>query len=451
MVRRPWGPSTAVAALTMLLVACADDDPDRRFANQQRPTAGAATVPPLPAVAGPPTAAVAPLVASPATLLVARGAPKGVFFVATDRLWGVGAAALAPAPIFDPAPDQIRAVAASPSGDRVALLVARPRGDAETTSLLILAADGTVQRRADGVEAAFALPSDARLRAQSLHWSPQGDRLVAAFAGGGLLALPVADGAGTVLAGVDLAPAPRAAVWSPAGDRVAFANPATADAAADLFVVPVPPPAASPVAAPAPARLVPAVDRGRSISGVAWLPDGSAVLFAERTAPGAAAAGGNLFAVGADGRDLRVVASAGRVAPVAEVVHFAPSPDGRALAYTVSVPGPDGPTFHSLWLRPLAGGQAVPLATPPDQAVTDVWWSAAGLLFRTVPATAGETGDTGGDFALYRAVAGGPPEPLFASAAATPVASPPAGTPAGTPAASTPAAAPGAPGAPGAP
>jgi hypothetical protein len=165
------------------------------------------------------------------------------------------------------------------------------------------------------------------------------------------------------------------------------------------------------------------------VTGLAWLPDGSALLFAERAAPGAPPLAGGLVAVGPDGSEPRVVASAGRVAPVAEIVHFAPSPDGRSVAYSVAVPSPDGPAFHSLWLRPLAGGQALPLAVPPDETVTDLWWTPSGLVFRAVPFAPGVTAYAGGRFALYRATVTDAPERLFATDAGTPAASPGADSP----------------------
>jgi hypothetical protein len=89
-------------------------------------------------------------------------------------------------------------------------------------------------------------------------------------------------------------------------------------------------------------------------------------------------------------------------------------------------------------VRDLETGRAVRLALTTGQAVTDVWWTAAGLVFRTIPGEI-DTGYTGGPFSLVRAgaepelvtiYAAEPARPGTPSDPATPLS---AGTPAASP------------------
>ncbi len=343
---------------------------------------------------------------------------------------------------------EVRAYAASPGGDEVALLLAAPAGGGETASVRVLAPDGAEVHRVDKVES--ALTGDAArgsARARSLTWSPQGDQLLVTFNPGGLVGLR-SDGAPVLLVDPAGAPEPAHAAWSPAGDAIAFVSPAGpgggSPARTDLYVAPDGEPPLDPV------PILATTGADRDVTTFAWLPDGRGILFAGAEAPGAAT-GGDLFVVSPTGRDLRLVASAGFAAPIAEVVHVAPSPDGRSVAYTIFLPtggaddaGEGTLTFHSLWVRPLAGGPAVQLAVTPGDTVCDLWWTAGGLVVRVVPdAPPGLTRYEGGAFALH--IIGRDTQPVELHAAvpvATPVATP-AASPVASPAASPEAALPG--------
>jgi hypothetical protein len=174
----------------------------------------------------------------------------------------------------------------------------------------------------------------------------------------------------------------------------------------------------------------------RTISGLAWLADGSGLLYSE--APMNGVGGGDLFAVSPAGDNRRLVASAGRAAPVARVAEFVPSPDGQAVAFTVFTPTVTGPTFHSLWLQQMDGGVAIPLPVTSGETVTDLWWTSSGLIWQAeVNVAPGVTDYQGGPFALYRADGKGGPVEFFrvgpggpATPGATPASSPDA-TPSG--------------------
>jgi dipeptidyl aminopeptidase/acylaminoacyl peptidase len=264
-----------------------------------------------------------------------------------------------------------------------------------------------------------------------------GDHLLVSFAPGGLLSVPLS-GAPTPLIDAAQAAAPADAVWSPTGDAIAFLDPAVDGARTGLYVAPT---GATPLD-PVPV-VTSSQNRPRSVSGFAWLPDGSGLLFAEADIDNRVATGGDLFQISPSGENPRLVAGAGAAAPVARIARFAPSPAGGAVAYTVVAPGPDGPSFHSLWVQQLGTGARYRLPVPDREAVTDLWWTAEGLVWRTVAIgdAAADSTYAAGPFALYRADSSAPPERLAevdpvpaASPVASPAASPkslPVASPAG--------------------
>jgi Tol biopolymer transport system component len=182
--------------------------------------------------------------------------------------------------------------------------------------------------------------------------------------------------------------------------------------------------------APAPSTPTPLLETagtGRAVGELAWSPDGRQVLFTLPAAPGGPNTGGDLWQIASDGAERRVVAGAGAVGfPGARVDEIAPAPDGDAVAYTVVVPVENGVRFDSLWIKERSpAARALELAVPEGEAVVRLWWTAAGLVYQTVPA-AEFGGDGGGSsFALYRAgLPGEHPVRLFAAgalAAGTPV------------------------------
>jgi hypothetical protein len=260
--------------------------------------------------------------------------------------------------------------------------------------------------------------------AWSLDWSPQGDQLLLGCADGGLVALPVAASeAPRVLLDAAAAPTPGDAAWSPTGEAVAFRSPVDGTAPPNLFVASL-----APAIAP-PRPLLDVVAEDRAVTEFAWTADGRALLYADGPGPSGVAAGGDLWWIAEDGGERRLIASAGEAGPVAQVVGLRPSPDGRAVAFAYVVPGEGGPRFHSLWVVELASGRGFSIPVAPEQSVTGVWWTAAGLVYRTVPAAFFAGDARGAPFTLWVAQDATLPRPLFEvapSGVATPV---PAGTP----------------------
>ncbi len=426
-----WFLVLLAALLTSVTLAGCADDSDRRFANDPVPEEEVAGSTPTALVEeGPtPTESAERPQASPQTLLVARGAPDRLFFLQGNQVWSVSSDGSDARLILDPDPDRVVAVASSPAANEVAVLLGE-NGNTNGGALVILDGVGRELRRWDGL----ASPADpakrdttaSELAAPTLDWSPQGDHLLA-VAGGGLWAIPLPDGEPTPL-GLDDSLMPIAAAWSPAGGVVAFlsSDRATTGTPA-LYVASTGAPSLDPVA------VAPRQPGGaRGITDLAWRPDGSGILFTESGASGGVGTGRDLFSISAGGEDLTLIASAGRIAPAAQVIGVVPSPDGRAVAYTIWIPGGEGLAFHSLWVQPLAGGPGYQVPVPAGQTVTDAWWTNRGLVWRTVEDGSAEGSTyTGGAFALYRVDRGGQPVQMYRAdptGTASPVASP-AGSP----------------------
>ncbi|MCC6314668.1 MAG: hypothetical protein IT337_11730 [Thermomicrobiales bacterium] len=399
------------ACIALLLAGCADDEGGHQFANAPRPTSVA--TPTAFAVTPPPMATPEPVKSVAfADLIAPRGGPDRVFFRAGHDLWTIGADGSEPHPVFVPESGQrIIDSSPSPSGDRVAVLIAEADG---ATSVKTLRPDGSVEMAREAI--GRSLP-DAPPEPETIDWSPQGDKLLIGFRDE-LLTLSAKPGPSpTPVFGDSPTLAPVGATWSPTGEEIAFLAPRAPDGARALYVAGV----GSAAATPQP--VLPEAD-DRSVLSYAWMPDGRSLLFTEGTLPGGAAASADLWRVRADGEGRELIASAGAAAPVAQIATVAPSPDGAAVAYPVTVPGETGVAFHSLWVRELATGKAYQLVIPEQQAVTDLWWTSKGLVIRTVPGETDARYD-GGSFDLYLVSSPNESRLLFqAASAATPVASP---------------------------
>lgn len=407
----------------MALTGCvAEENDGRQFANNPRSTTPAPL--PSPPAFAPSDGSGLPTVATPAApppatpidpnaLLEARGAPSRIYFRTGDELWtlkaedGAARRVLAPEPgrrIVDHGP--------SPNGDGVAVLTL---GEDDAASVVVLDGEGREVGRSDDLARAFDADG---LVARVVDWSPQGDRLLVAFAPGGVVALS-ADGTGEplVLFGPEQARAAGEAAWSPTGEAFAYLGPSDPAGSASLFLA-----RTAPVPA-APMPLFDATGSGRTVGEVAWSPDGREILFTLVAVEGGPNTGGDLWRIGVDGTGRRVVVGAAAVGfPGARVASLALAPDGDALVYTVVVPSLDGPRFNSLWLKErAASARSLQLAVPPDEAVVELWWTDAGLVFRTVPAGDLAAGVESGAFSIYRAGAPGTdPVRLYDAGAAAP-------------------------------
>ena len=410
--------------MAVTLARCADSEPDRQFATDNVPAAVTPSPSPWPTPRTEGNGVPAASPADPLTLLTTRGAPSYVYFKWGDDLWGLDPAGADPWQLFAPPSDvAIVGVAASPSGDAVAALLAHSGNGTARVDVLILDRLGETIGRIENVDNALPAFDSGEVRAESISWSPQGGVLLLGFSPGLLVSVAV-DGTTEpeVVVNVDQLSSPSEAAWSPTGQSIAFLTTPPEEQGASLWVANV---EGTPTA---PRPVLSNITDDQTVSELAWTPNGRALLFVENAMAGGLATGGDLWLITPDGQDRKLIAGAGSAVPVGQIASVRPSPDGRAVAYTIEVPSDTATRFHSLWIRDLATGRvSLRIDVPDDERVVMLWWTAQGVLFRTVAAEAAEDTSSTADLSLYLVEPDGTTTSfLNRDASATPIA---AGTP----------------------
>ena len=181
---------------------------------------------------------------------------------------------------------------------------------------------------------------------------------------------------------------PGDVAWSPAGDAIAFAARKTSESSDGLYVGST---SSLPVDA---ASLVTPSAQSRAIPEIAWLRDGTRILFVQRSQNAGDPLSGDLFDVTASGGGPKLFISAGLAAPVSAIGTFAASPGGEAIAFTVWTPNGAAVAFHSLWVKPLHEGAAARIDVSLNAAVTELWWTDTGLIWREQVGTLIRPGST---------------------------------------------------------
>lgn len=403
-------PLTLVGALLLpVVVGCGEDGEERSFAPAGNATGQVAIGSPgLPRIdEGTPTpaaTAVATLTAS--QLLRPRGAPTRFYFLAGDELLTMDAGDRVTS-LLRPEAGAIVAHSASPSGDAVAALLTGQGEDGDRSALVVLSADGEERRRVEDLGAVLGDGVDEPTPT-TIDWSPQGNRLLVSFASGELLAVDAEGTAPPAVIGSVAGATPTAARWSPTGEDVAVLARSGPDDGRVLLLSLGPTPEA--------ARPLVETATDRPASALSWSPDGQAVLVVDRPADGGSTVTGDLWQVEIKEQRRQLVASAG-VAPAAQVSLVRPSPNGSAVAYTVTVAEAAGSRFQSLSVKELESGRPLEIVVPATTTVDDVWWTSSGLVFRAAAVDA-----AGGAFELYRVDEGIEPRRIFSygGEAATP-------------------------------
>jgi Tol biopolymer transport system component len=360
-----------------LLVGCAEEDAGPQFATDPRPTRAPTEAAASPTPALLPTAEAVATPASFTDLLAVRGAASVVYVVSGNDVWSISSHGEATQRFEAPDGSTIAAIDSSPDGQEVAILLETDSSGGQSSQVIIVDATGSVVDRVDAPVGSAATPVAGHAgTAQTIDWSPQGDRILAQLATGEVIEIPTEASAAPVT--LDFAGADGAVIgpaWSPTGQTIAFVSESEDGETRALRLLDITTGEVTTPVTPLGGRLV--VD-------FAWLPNGVSLLFTEGGAPGSAITGIDLWRVDASGENRALVASAGTVAPVARITNLSPSPDGRSVAYAVLVPGSGGPTVDSVWVRSLASGIGFRIAMPSVASVDDIWWTEEGLVVSVV-------------------------------------------------------------------
>src|SRR4051812_43010792 len=213
-----------VFSLSLLLVACAEDEVGPQFATGPRPTQTATPVvinTELPTIATPIAALATP--ASISDLLNVRGTVPRVFLAADNAVWSISSQGEARR-VFDPgASASLLAIAPSPGADQVAVLVENKARDLPRYEVLIMGDNGRIVSRLENQVVSPATPSPVDGELASIDWSPQGDHVLVAFRSGEILVSSLKDTKRQIVldargdASQIIEPA-----WSPTGESIAF-------------------------------------------------------------------------------------------------------------------------------------------------------------------------------------------------------------------------------------
>ncbi len=373
MIGRIFQPACVfVLSLSLLLVACAEDEPGPQFATGPRPTQ--TPTPVVISTQSSPVATPQAALATPASvadLLNVRGTVPRVFLAVDNGIWSISSQGEARRLFEAGGSATVLAIAPSPGADQVAVLVENKVRSLPRYEVLIIDEDGRVSARMKNQIVSPATPSPVDGELASVDWSPQGDRVLVAFRSGEILVFSLKDTEQPILLDArDDAAQIIEPAWSPTGESIAFIAVDNARVRSLRAIS---------LADENAEVIVPAAN-GRMPIDFAWMPDGVSLLFTEGGQPGTPNSGIDLWRVSADGANRRLIVSAGTVAPVARVTEPRPSPDGRSVAYAVLVPGQAGPQVDSVWVRDLTSNIGFRIEIPPLEAINDLFWTDSGLL-----------------------------------------------------------------------
>ena len=270
--------------------------------------------------------------------------------------------------------------AATPGAGSTPAGASTPAASDPTRSVVVVNSRGEVTRTVDDVVAtldaqpgmAEALAGETTIATVAL--GPNVDDLIVAFTDGLLVRLTTRRPAAVIPGSGNLASVQQV-VWAPRGKMLAIVGTEKEGDVPAVFASPLRADGIDPV------RIAPAP--GRTTDRVAWLPDGSGVVFADAAGPLDALSlrsGRDLFVTPLRSDRRTLVAAAGVIGPAAGVVDFAVAPGSGSVAYTLYRAEGDEVRFNSLWVGSLDDNGSVQIALPDVVAIDGLAWTSGGLL-----------------------------------------------------------------------
>lgn len=374
----------------VILSACSagEDDEGHQFANDPKATkpASQSTEPPTPEVDEP----VSTMESTPsaAELLVVRGAPKYTYVVVDGRLGSYEVESETFTPLELPQDTEPMGFASSPTGDRVSVL----GWSDQTYSVQFFTADGKpISEPAEfglasattgvgtpeaspvstPVASPMATPTSSRSRAQlTISWVPQGDAVV--VAGPGVLNRISIDGSVMPISRAGTTGMVVFGLWSPMDSQVALLT-QQMDGHQNVFMLDSGSAEANELE---PLQLEP----GQSLSNLQWLPNGLGVVFVIGDNSPDGLMNGQLYVYKFKEAVPTLLATSGQGGPAGTISHAVVSPDGSSITYAVMVHDQHEWHLHSLWVKPIAGGNSQQIHLDSNASITQITWTAEGLM-----------------------------------------------------------------------
>lgn len=376
--------------VALLLASCSNDSStpdDRRFANDPADEETQATQTPT-GTAVPTVAQDTTPIASPASILKTRGSPETIYQLDEDGITSVTVAdGTTTETTWAPGDGQrFAAIDDAPDGSRVAALVLPANNSEGGANLVVFDSVGAVSLSITGIlnlSSMFATPiSDGTGGAMTqrpevfVSWSPLNDQILVGSSDGQLRSVPT-DGGEPIAYEPDVSLSGlEVAKWSPDGSVIGALVRDEAGLGRVLALSVDGASLASEV-------LIDSEDteNANSIEQFAWSADGSSILYVTASRENRDPVGGQLFNLDLDSGSSTLVATAGRGGPSAAIASFAPSPDGRLVAYVIAVRDGDRWIFHSLIVKSLRDGSSYDVPVGGINDIPDTWWVSEGLVW----------------------------------------------------------------------
>lgn len=433
-----------LVACSVLLAACGADSPtetveeDRHFANEPAGEERATPTLTPTGIASPIAPETGPL-PSPETLLNSRGASDTLYTVRDGNLVALTMRNGTTGTTEIPLPEGWMLVdyEPSPAGDRVAVLMESGSGislgffassgamTGDPRSLTTGPADSATPG-ASPVSTPDATPvvsPESAIDPGSYHvtWSPEGTGVLVSSPSQ-LLRVPVR-GEPEAIA-IDTEPGViQQAVWSPQGTEVLLLIEQD-NASTRTYLLTLED------------RMVRELKALRTTADIrmdslSWLPDGSSVVFVRSEMTDDIPLHGQIFLYRLGQEVPTLVATSGQGGPSASITQVVPSPDGRSVAYVISIRDVDRWSFHSMWIRSLTDSLSYGVPADNVDLVSQLWWVYDGLAWEQRSTGTDDSGEI-----LFVRQGSGPEVILNANGEAVPIGTPgatPVAVPVGTP------------------
>lgn len=385
--KRYWG-VTLLLACTLILTACGgDEDSGPQFVSDVRPTATSTQIVSAPSPTAT-TPATEPAQIEPVSVISTRSAPRFAYLITAGDLTSYDSVGRTFTTIDLPDDLALIGHAASPTGDRVGVLgvqnnrlIVRFFGadGAPLTEAIPLSVPSIPKVESSPSATPGATPVAAVPNANQLHidWIPQGNAITVSGPGvnqrvsmsGEVMPISRTGVSGTVMR----------SIWSPMDLQVAMQT-QLQSGDQSLYLLDTGHDEARPLEAFEDVH-------AQGLSNLQWMPSGLGLIAVTGKVENGVVMNGQLYAYRFDADSPSLIATSGLGGPSSTITHAVVSPDGHSIVYAVMVRDLNTWHLHSLWVRSMKGGPAVPIPTDSGSPITSLQWTEEGIVWQQADGT----------------------------------------------------------------